>query len=120
MPSDHWILFWCFNISILYFGVFYYRLYGSYESLDAGQTYDALIDMSGWLESFHIKNMQHYSIWIKLLIFDKGGIQEQFDLKNLPREEASRFWEILSKGFSKDSIMGCSINVGFKIISLTK
>lgn len=43
----------------------------------------------------------------------KGGIQEQFDLKKLEQSVASNFWEIICKGFEKNSIMGCSINVRF-------
>lgn len=30
----------------------YFRVYGSYENLESGQTTDALIDMSGMLVSF--------------------------------------------------------------------
>lgn len=63
----------------------YAKLYGScYEVLDAGQTYDALIDMS-------------------------GGIQEQFDIKKLESDQRQNFWNILEKGFEKNSIMGCCI-----------
>lgn len=63
-----------------------FRLYGSYESLDAGQTYDALVDLT-------------------------GGIQEQIDLKKLSYSERSNLWDIIIKSFKNNSIMGCSINV---------
>ncbi|CAF0859448.1 unnamed protein product [Brachionus calyciflorus] len=63
----------------------YAKVYGSYESLDAGQTYDALVDMS-------------------------GGLQEQFELKKMTPDEKASLWNILYKGFKNDSIMGCSIN----------
>jgi calpain, invertebrate len=62
----------------------YAKLYGNYEVLDAGQTYDALIDMS-------------------------GGVEESFNLKDLGASKAN-FWNILSKSFEKKSILGCSIN----------
>ncbi len=62
----------------------YAKLYGSYESLDAGQTYDALVDMS-------------------------GGLQEQFSLQELTPAQKNDFWTFLLKGFEKNSITGCSI-----------
>lgn len=62
----------------------YAKLYASYESLDAGQTFDALVDMS-------------------------GGLQEQFDLKELSSETRNHFWTFLNKGFEKSAILGCSI-----------
>lgn len=63
----------------------YAKLYGSYENLEAGQTYDALIDMS-------------------------GGIQEQFDLAKMRYDERENFWEILKLSFEQESIMSASIN----------
>ncbi len=62
------------------------RLYGSYENLDAGQTYDALIDMS-------------------------GGIQECIEIKKLDYTEKSKLWNIMLKAYQKDAILSCSINV---------
>lgn len=63
----------------------YAKVYGTYESLDAGQTYDALVDMS-------------------------GGIQEQFAMDSLSGDERDNFWTFICKGFEKDCIIGCSIS----------
>lgn len=65
----------------------YAKVYGTYESLDAGQTYDALVDMS-------------------------GGIQEQFAMDSLSGDERANFWTFICTGFQKDCIIGCSISVG--------
>lgn len=62
----------------------YAKIYGSYESLDAGQTYDALVDMS-------------------------GGLQEQFSLQELSSENRDHFWTFVNEGFEKSAILGCSI-----------
>lgn len=62
----------------------YAKIYGSYESLDAGQTYDALVDMS-------------------------GGLQEQFALESLSDIDRENFWTYIDKGFTKEAILGCSI-----------
>ena len=67
-----------------------YRLYGSYENLEAGQTSDALIDMS-------------------------GGLQEQFDLKNISAFNKANLWMYLDKGFQQNTLMGCCINVRKKM-----
>ncbi len=61
------------------------RIYGSYENLDAGQTYDALIDMS-------------------------GGIQEQFDLTEMRYSGKEELWNTFKLSFEQDSILSCSIN----------
>ncbi|CAF0941871.1 unnamed protein product [Brachionus calyciflorus] len=63
----------------------YAKLYGSYENLDAGQTYDALIDMS-------------------------GGVPECFDIKSMNYKEKSNFWNILNQSYKMGSIISCSIN----------
>ncbi|RNA34200.1 calpain family cysteine protease [Brachionus plicatilis] len=63
----------------------YAKLYGSYENLDAGQTYDALVDMS-------------------------GGVPECIDLKQMSFKEKTNFWNILKQSFDKGSIISCSIN----------
>jgi len=60
----------------------YAKLYGNYENLEAGQTTDALIDMS-------------------------GGIEESFDLKKL--DDPTSLWTALFQGAAMNSIMGCSI-----------
>lgn len=71
----------------------YAKLYGTYESLDAGQTYDALVDMS-------------------------GGLQEQFSIHELSGEDSENFWTFVKEGFEKDSIMGCSIPVNLFFLSV--
>ena len=53
--------------------------------LDAGQTYDALVDMS-------------------------GGIQEQFAVGEMGSGEREKLWLFLSKGFEKECIIGCSVS----------
>lgn len=63
----------------------YAKVYGSYENLEAGQTYDALIDMS-------------------------GGIQEQIDLTDMSSSERNKFWNTIFTSFNKKSIIGCSIH----------
>ena len=85
-----------------------YRLYGGYENLDAGLTVDALIDMSGNL---------HY-IWTILFselkyVWNKGGLEESFELEKLPAIEKNRLWSIMYQAYSKNAIMGCSITVIF-------
>ncbi|CAF0859466.1 unnamed protein product [Brachionus calyciflorus] len=60
----------------------YAKLNGCYEALEAGQTTDALIDMS-------------------------GGLEESFDLTKL--ESQSQLWTILYQAYMRNSIMGCSI-----------
>lgn len=41
----------------------------------------------------------------------KGGIQEQFLLKQLHPSYYQTLWNILYQAFLKESIMGCAINV---------
>ena len=43
-----------------------FRLYGSYENLDAGQTYDALIDMSG---NFQFDKLTKIFLKFKKILF---------------------------------------------------
>ncbi len=62
----------------------YAKIYGSYENLESGQTYDALIDMS-------------------------GGIQEQINLTVMSSEEKKNFWNTIFTSFKKESIIGCNI-----------
>lgn len=84
MPSETYIYI---VVIIIIINCYYItRLYGSYESLDAGQTTDALIDMT-------------------------GGIQEQFDLKKLSSTDRAHFWTYLEKGFELGALMGCYIAV---------
>jgi calpain len=52
--------------------------------LDAGQTTDALIDMS-------------------------GGLEETFDLTKMAMIEKEELWTILFQAYHKNSIMGCSM-----------
>lgn len=59
-------------------------MYGNYENLDAGQTTDALIDMS-------------------------GGLEETFDLTKMGIIEKEELWSILFQAYHKNSIMGCSM-----------
>lgn len=61
----------------------YAKLSWSYEGLDAGQTTDALIDMT-------------------------GGIEETFDLKELTDKHS--FFDVIGKALSNDAMCGCSIN----------
>lgn len=61
----------------------YAKLSWSYEGLDAGQTTDALIDMT-------------------------GGIEETYDLKEVPNKHA--FFDVLGNALAHDAMMGCSIN----------
>lgn len=42
-----------------------------------------------------------------------GGIEESFDIKKMSYKEKDNFWNILHQAYSKNSIMGCSINVFF-------
>ena len=62
----------------------YAKLYGNYENLDAGQTTDALIDMS-------------------------GGLEETFDLSKMSFSDKEYLWAILFQSYHKNSIMGCSM-----------
>lgn len=62
----------------------YAKVYGSYENLEGGQTYDALVDMS-------------------------AGVPEQFQLADLDDSIRAHFWQILLQAFQKDSMLGCSI-----------
>jgi calpain, invertebrate len=62
----------------------YAKLSWSYEGLDAGQTADGLIDMT-------------------------GGIEETFDLKNM-KQDLNSFFGFLNNSFAHDSMMGSSIN----------
>ena len=41
----------------------------------------------------------------------QGGIQEQFDLRKLSSTDRANFWTYLEKGYAKDALLGCSINV---------
>lgn len=63
----------------------YAKVYGSYENLESGQTYDALIDMS-------------------------GGIQESIELQNMTRKERNQLWSTLFTSFKRKSMIACSIN----------
>lgn len=60
----------------------YAKLSWSYEGLDAGQTTDALIDMT-------------------------GGIEETYNLKEVNKQA---FFDILANALAHDAMMGCSIN----------
>ncbi|RNA09151.1 calpain-B-like isoform X3 [Brachionus plicatilis] len=60
----------------------YAKLSWSYEGLDAGQTTDALIDMT-------------------------GGIEETYNLKEVNKQA---FFDVLGNGLAHDAMMGCSIN----------
>ena len=60
----------------------YAKLSWSYEGLDAGQTTDALIDMT-------------------------GGIEETYNLKEVNRQA---FFDVLANALAHDAMMGCSIN----------
>lgn len=60
----------------------YAKLSWSYEGLEAGQTTDALIDMT-------------------------GGIEETYDLKSVDK---SAFFETIGNALAHDAMMGCSIN----------
>lgn len=59
---------------------FFLRLYGSYEALQGGSTSEALVDFT-------------------------GGVSEMHELKEAPEN----FFDILINGFSRHSMMGCSI-----------
>lgn len=61
----------------------YAKLSWSYEGLDAGQTTDALIDMT-------------------------GGIEETYDLKEVRTK--SNFFDVLGNALAHDAMMGCSID----------
>lgn len=70
----------------VFFNFLLIRLYGSYEALEAGQTTEALIDMS-------------------------GGLEEAFDLTKMNSETKATLWTALYQASCKNSIMGCSITV---------
>lgn len=61
----------------------YAKLSWSYEGLDAGQTTDALIDMT-------------------------GGIEETYEIKDLPNKQ--EFFNVIGSALAHDAMMGCSIN----------
>ena len=61
----------------------YAKLSWSYEGLDAGQTTDGLIDMT-------------------------GGIEETYELKDVPNKQS--FFDVLGNALAHDAMMGCSIN----------
>jgi len=63
----------------------YAKLHGSYSSLESGQTYDALIDMS-------------------------AGIQESIDIQKMVQSnETDQLWTILLRSYQKKAIICCSI-----------
>jgi len=63
----------------------YAKLYGSYMSLESGQTYDALIDMS-------------------------AGIQESIDIQKMASSnQIDQLWTLLERSYQKNAIMCCSI-----------
>ncbi len=63
----------------------YAKLYGSYMSLESGQTYDALIDMS-------------------------AGIQESIDIQKMASSnQTDQLWTLLERSYQKNAIMCCSI-----------
>lgn len=63
----------------------YAKIYGSYESLDGGLIYDALIDMS-------------------------GGIQEHINLNSIGHHEKENFWKTFEMSSNKNAIIGCAIH----------
>lgn len=71
----------------------YAKLSWSYEGLDAGQTTDALIDMT-------------------------GGIEETYDLKEVPNKQT--FFDVLGNGLAHDAMMVFSEKYSklFKFISI--
>ena len=64
------------------------RLSYSYEGTDAGQTTDALIDMT-------------------------GGIEESFNTKEIKDKE--QFWQTMGTALKHDAMVGCSIAVRTRV-----
>ena len=74
--------------------------------MEAGQTYDALIDMTGCIE---IKSF--FKAYNNVNFINKGGIQESFDFIDMSPLEKDKLWEILLQSFSNHSIISSSISV---------
>lgn len=75
-----------------------YRLSYSYEGTDAGQTTDALIDMTGnW---FRTQTHRCRSV---------GGIEESFNTQEIKDKE--QFWQTMGTALKHDAMVGCSIAV---------
>ncbi len=80
---------------------FYCRLSYSYEGTDAGQTTDALIDMTG--------ELFFYTMTKKEFLLLLGGIEESFNTKDI--KDKDQFWQTMGTALKHDAMVGCSISV---------
>ncbi len=81
--------------------MFYGRLSYSYEGTDAGQTTDALIDMTGEFLSYEFNK--------RVLVLLLGGIEESFNTKEI--KDKDQFWQTMGTALKHDAMVGCSITV---------
>ncbi len=84
--------------------MFYGRLSYSYEGTDAGQTTDALIDMTGKLLSYEFNK--------RAFVLLLGGIEESFNTKEI--KDKDQFWQTMGTALKHDAMVGCSITVSIR------